>query len=72
VINLFDQEAATNRFTTYNDANGVNFDEQSFYANGVNINQLITQQGIVQHPLFLKDNGYQGQRVARFGVKFIF
>jgi hypothetical protein len=72
VINLFDQKTATNRFTTYNDANGVNFDEQSFYANGVNINQLITQQGIVQHPLFLKDNGYQGQRVARFGVKFIF
>ncbi len=72
VINLFNQKVATNRSITYNDANGVLFDEASFYANGVNMQQLIQQQGIVQNPLFLKDNGYQGQLAGRFGVKFLF
>jgi hypothetical protein len=72
VLNLFNQKTATNRAITYNDANGVTFDEDSFYKNGVNMAQLIQQQGIVQNPLFLKDSGYQGQLTARFGVKFIF
>jgi hypothetical protein len=72
VINLFNQKTATNRSITYNDANGVLFDEASFYANGVNMQQLIQQQGIVQNPLFLKDSGYQGQLAGRFGVKFLF
>ena len=72
VINLFNQKVATNRNITYQDVNGVLFDEASFYANGVNMQQLIQQQGIVQSPLFLKDNGYQGQMAARFGVKFLF
>ncbi len=72
VSNLFNQKTANNRSITYNDANGVTFDEKSFYANGVNIEQLIKEQGIVQNPLFLKDSGYQGQLAGRFGVKFIF
>ncbi len=72
VLNLFNQETATNRNITYNDANGVLFDEKSFYANGVNVEQLIKDQGIVQSPLFLKDSGFQGKLVGRFGVKFIF
>ena len=72
VLNLFNQKTATNRNITYNDANGVTFNEASFYANGVNMNQLIKEQGIVQNPLFLKDSGYQGAIAGRFGVKFIF
>jgi hypothetical protein len=72
VLNLFDQKTANNRNITYNDANGVTFNEQSFYANGVNVDQLIKDQGIVQSPLFLKDNGYQGSMAGRFAVKFIF
>jgi len=72
VLNLFNQETATNRNITYNDANGVLFDEKSFYANGVNVEQLIKDQGIVRSPLFLKDSGFQGKLVGRFGVKFIF
>ena len=72
VLNLFDQDTANNRNITYNDANGVTFNEKSFYANGVNVDQLIKEQGIVQNPLFLKDNGYQGSLAGRFGVKFIF
>jgi hypothetical protein len=72
VINLFNQKVATNRNITYQDVNGVLFDEASFYANGVNMQQLIQQQGIVQSPLFLLDSGYQGQLAGRFGVKFLF
>jgi len=72
VLNLFNQETATNRNIGYNDANGVLFDEKSFYANGVNVEQLIKDQGIVKSPLFLKDSGFQGKLVGRFGVKFIF
>jgi hypothetical protein len=72
VLNLFNQKTATNRSVTYNDANGVLFDEDSFYKNGVDIDALIKSQGIVQNPLFLKDSGYQGQLTARVGVKFLF
>jgi len=72
VINLFNQKTATNKSIAYQDANGVLFDEKSFYANGVNMEQLIQQQGIVQNPLFMKDSGYQRQLEGRFGVKFIF
>lgn len=72
VINLFDQSTATNRSITYNDANGVLFDEDSFYRNGVDMAALIQAQGIVQNPLFMKDSGFQQQLTARFGVKFIF
>jgi hypothetical protein len=72
VLNLFNQDTATNRANTYQDANGVIFNEKSFYANGVNMEQLIKDQGIVQNPLFLKDSGFQSSIAARFGVKFIF
>jgi len=72
VLNLFNQKTATNRSITYNDANGVTFDEDSFYKNGVDIDALIKAQGIVQNPLFLKDSGYQGQLAGRVAVKFLF
>lgn len=72
VLNLFDQKTATNKSIAYQDANGVTFNEQDFYANGVDIPSLIAAQGIVQNPLFLKDSGFQGSLVGRFGVKFIF
>jgi hypothetical protein len=72
VLNLFNQKTATNRSIGYQDSNGVLFDEASFYANGVNMEQLIKEQHIVQNPLFMKDSGFQGQLTARFGVKFLF
>jgi outer membrane receptor protein involved in Fe transport len=72
VLNLFNQKTATNRNITYQDVNGILFNEVDFYAGKVNFDQEIAKQGIVQSPLFLKNNGYQGQMEARFGVKFMF
>jgi hypothetical protein len=72
VLNLFNQKTATNRNVTYQDVNGITFDERAFYAGQVNFDQEIQRQGVVQSPLFLKDSAYQDQLQARFGVKFIF
>jgi hypothetical protein len=72
VLNLFNQKTATNRNITYQDVNGIVFDEAAFYAGRVDFDQEIARQGVVQSPLFLKDSAYQDQLVARFGVKFTF
>jgi hypothetical protein len=72
VLNLFNQKTATNRNVSYQDVNGITFDEQNFYAGQVNFDQEIQKQGVVQSPLFLKDSEYQAPLQARFGLKFLF
>ncbi|MEW5982416.1 MAG: carboxypeptidase regulatory-like domain-containing protein [Acidobacteriota bacterium] len=72
VLNLFNQKTAVNRFSTYHDSNGIVPDEALVYAGQASFDQYITAQGVVQNPLFLKDNGFQRQMEGRFGVKFIF
>ena len=72
VLNLFNQRAAVNRFSTLNRGNGITFDEAAFYRSGFNFDQLATQQNIVRDARFLMDNGYQSPISARVGVKFTF
>ncbi len=72
VLNLFNQQAATSKYSTYQKVNGVDFDEADFYAGRLDFDQLIAEQGVAQDPRFLQDNFYQAPIVARFGVKFLF
>ena len=74
VINLFDQETATNYFPTQlQSGQGVNFSEEAFYRGQVDIPGIIASQNIPQDPRFLMDGfgvntGYQLQRALRIGV----
>jgi hypothetical protein len=73
VINLFNQDTATNRYNTQNDSgSGILFDEAAFYAGQVNIPQEIINQKLPIDPRFLWDSGYQAPISCRFGVKFMF
>lgn len=72
VLNLFNQRSVQNTFVTYQQFNGVNFSEATLYSTGVNIDQLIQQQGVVRDPRFLMASGFQAPLQARFGVKFTF
>jgi hypothetical protein len=70
VLNLFNQEAVINKFSTYHAVNGVTFDEDAFYRGQVNIDSLLP--GVVKDPRYLQPNGFQTPIQARFGVKFMF
>jgi hypothetical protein len=72
VLNLFNQEAATSKYSTYQKVDGVNFDEHDFYTGRLDFNQLISEQGVEVDPRFLQNNFFQAPIIARFGVKFLF
>jgi hypothetical protein len=72
VFNLFNQDAAISKFSTYQRTTSLAIDEQAFYLGQLDFNQLIQQQAIEQDPRFLQNNGFQAPIAARFGVKFLF
>ena len=74
VFNLFNQEAAVSKHSTYQSVNGVTptGHEVPFYTGAETLESLITSQGVVRDPRFLLNNGFQAPLAARFGVKFIF
>ena len=72
VLNLFNQDTAIGRFSTYHYPNGVIPDEDAFYAGAERLADLIVSQGVVQDPRFLRDNAFQAPIQARVGVKFRF
>jgi len=72
VINLFDQDTAVNYYATENYGAGVNGDQDAFYRGQISFQTAAQQQGVLTDARFLKDNGYQGVRSIRFGLKFSF
>lgn len=72
VLNLFNQDTATSKYSTYQKVNGVVPDEALFYTGRQTLASLITSQNVVKDPRFLMANGFQEPTVARFGVKFLF
>jgi hypothetical protein len=72
VLNLFNQDTAIAKYSTYHKTNGVIPDEVLFYQGQQTLEQLITSQNVVRDPRFLMDNGFQTPLQARFGVKLIF
>jgi hypothetical protein len=73
VLNLFNQDTAIGRFSTYQrPSSGVIPDEDAFYSGQQTLASLIQSQGIVQDARFLQDNAFQAPLQARFGVRFIF
>ena len=72
VINLFNQKAETNKYTTeLASGQGVDIDERQFY-NGFDAAALISAQKLDRDPRFLQSSAFQEQLSARFGVKFSF
>ena len=85
VLNLFNQDTAIARFSTFHKVNGPtplvlpngqldtsNGSEEPFYRGQVTLAQMIANQGIEQDPRFLQDSAFQTPLQARFGVKFRF
>ena len=72
VFNLFNQEAGVSKYSTYQQIDGIDFDQADFYNHKLDFTQLITAQGIAQDPRFLRYNAFQAPISARFGVKFVF
>jgi hypothetical protein len=72
VINLFDQATANNYYATENYGAGVNGDQDAFYRGQINFQTAAQQQGVLTDARFLQDNGYQGARSIRLGLKFSF
>jgi hypothetical protein len=72
VFNLFNQDAAVSKFSTYQRTTSLSIDEAAFYRGELNFETLIQQQAIERDPRFLQDNGFQAPIAARFGVKFLF
>jgi len=72
VLNLFNQQAAVSKYSTYQKVNGITFDEVALYNHELNFDQLIAEQGVAKDPRFLMNNDFQLPLVARFGVKFLF
>jgi hypothetical protein len=72
VLNLFNQDTANSRFSTYQKTTSLTFNEADFYAGRVDFENLIAAQGIVKDPRFLMDNGFQAPIQARFGLNFRF
>ncbi len=72
VLNLFNQDTTTGRFSTYQQGNNsVTPDEALFYAGRQTLASLIPTQA-VKDPRFLMDNAFQSPIQARFGIKFLF
>jgi hypothetical protein len=77
VLNLFNQDTATSKFSTYHRINGVtplddDGSEVSFYRGTMRLADLINEQGVEQDPRFLQPDAFQAPLSARFGIKFIF
>ena len=72
VLNLFNQDTAISKFSTYHYPNGVIPDEAAFYSGQQRLADLIVSQHVTQNPQFLRDNAFQAPILARFGVKFLF
>ena len=72
VLNLFNQDTAISRYSTYQKVNGVVPNEALFYQGQQTLESLITSQAVVKDPRFLMDNGFQLPIQARIGFKFIF
>ena len=72
VLNLFNQDTAIGKFSTYQYSGGVVPNEDAFYAGQQTLASLITSQNVPRAPRFLMDNSFQNPLVARFGVKFLF
>jgi hypothetical protein len=72
VQNLFNQRAGVSKHSTYQQFNGIDFDETAFYRGQLNFDQLAVAQGVTKDPRFLMVNSYQAPIFARIGVKFLF
>ena len=72
VLNLFNQDTAVSKYSTYQQQNGVVPNEALFYSGTQTLAALISSQNIVRDPRFLMDNGFQAPILARLGVKFTF
>ncbi len=72
VLNLFNQDTAIGKYSTYQKTNGVVIDERLFYQGQQTIASQVTAQNIVKDPRFLMENSFQAPILARFGVKFTF
>jgi hypothetical protein len=72
VLNLFNQDTAVSKSSTYQYTGGVIPDEAAFYAGRQTLASLITSQNVIKSPAFLMDNGFQAPLQARIGVKFLF
>jgi hypothetical protein len=77
VLNLFNQDTAISRHSTYHKVNGVtplgpSGTEAEFYSGQLSLADLIAPQGVEQDPRFLMDSAFQAPIQARVGVKFIF
>ena len=72
VFNVFNQDAAVSKFSTYQRTTSLTLDEAALYRGELNFDQMIQQQAIERDPRFLMNNGFQAPIAARFGVKFLF
>jgi hypothetical protein len=77
VLNLFNQDTAIARFSTFHRVNGVtplgpDDTEEAFYRGQLRLADLIVTQGVEQDPRFLQDSAFQAPISARVGVKFRF
>ena len=72
VLNLFNQDAAIAKASTYQKVDGINFSESDFYAGKLDFDNLIDAQHVAVNPQFLQNNAFQAPLTARFGVKFMF
>jgi hypothetical protein len=72
VLNLFDQDTAIGRHSTYQKTNGVVPNEVLFYNGQQTLAQLIQERNVVVDPRFLLDNQFQYPLQATLGFKFIF
>jgi hypothetical protein len=72
VLNLFNQDTAVSKFSTYQQGNNsVTPDETLFYSGRQTLASLIPTQA-VKDPRFLMNNGFQAPAQARFGINFLF
>ncbi len=72
VLNLFNQEAATSKYSTYQKVDGVELRRARLLRGRLDFDQLINEQGVAVDPRFLQNNFFQAPIIARFGVKFLF
>ena len=60
VLNLFNQDTAVAKFSTYHKTNGPNPNDALFYAGTQTLADLIVSQNIAQDPRFLMDEQLPG------------
>jgi hypothetical protein len=72
VLNLFNQDTAVSKNSTYHKTNGVTPNETLFYQGQQTLASLITSQNVVRNPLFLMNNSFQAPLQARIDLRFIF